>query len=424
MKKYFFDIEKKHILTVATMNLIELNETSSLIIRELLKNKTKLDIAHLIYNSLDKEYQIPSIFNEIQNDINLLIKDLLTKEIDITKPELFNVIEPNNKFKNIPDLPIVHIIKNCNSSCKICDCWKDLNNNYHPYETLKEIFQELITKGMSTIMISGGEPLLHPQLEEIIDFLKDKKIEIQLNTNGLLLNKISWLSEKNIEHIIISIDGTDPESYKQIRGIDFFTKVFSEIKEFKKKSPQTKIGVRTIFSKHFLKNYKEFIYMCKNSKIDSIDFSPLDISSSSFSRINNSIKNTDELKNLLLPTLSELKDYISNFTNKNSEIYREFIQEFNNDYLGWEPKKIIECLNFYKNELNNVDDYQLGEDICLFPYTSLLIDYDGSIKNCFYSNPIGNIYDQKNIEWDTSNAIETLRANKICSKCRGKIFST
>lgn len=424
MKKYFFDTEKNHILTIATMNLIELNETSSLIIKELLKNRTEGEIAQLIYNSLDKEYQIPNIFNEIKNDIDMLIKDLLIKEIDIKTPELFNIIESTNKFKNIPDLPIIHIIKNCNSRCTICDCWKDSSSNYHPYEILKNIFQELIKRGMSTVMISGGEPLLHPQLEEIIDFLKNKKIEIQLNTNGLLLNKISWLSEKKIEHIVISIDGTDSESYKEIRGIDFFTKLFFEIKEFKRKSPQTKIGVRTIFSKHFLKNYKEFIYMCKSAKIDSIDFSPLDISSSSFSRTNNNLENINELKSLLLPTLDELQDYISNFINKNSEIYGEFIKEFNKGYLGWEPQKIVECLNFYKNELSNMDDYQLGDDICLFPYTSLLIDYDGSIKNCFYSNSIGNIYDQKNIDWDTCIAINKLRTNKTCSKCRGKIFST
>lgn len=423
MKKYFFDIEKKHILTIATMNLIELNETSSLIIKELLKNKTEKEVTQLIYNSLDKEYQISNIYNEIQNDIDILIKDLLTKGIDVSKPELFNIIESDNKFKSVPDLPIVHIIKNCNSLCTICDCWKDNNNNYHPYEILRDIFQELIDKGMSTIMISGGEPLLHPQLEEIIDFLKNQKIEIQLNTNGMLLNKISWLTKKNIEHIIISIDGTDSDSYKKIRGVDFFTKIFSEIKEFKKISPQTKIGIRTIFSKYFLKNYKEFISICKNSKIDSIDFSPLDISSSSFSRTDNNSDNINELKSLL-PTLGELQDYISSFTNKDAEIYKYFIKEFNNGYLGWEPKKIIECLNFYKNELSNPDDYQLGEDICLFPYTSLLIDYDGSIKNCFYSNPIGNIYDKKNIDWDTSSAIEELKANNICSKCRGKIFST
>ncbi len=356
----------------------------------------------------------------VKSDFDNLIKDLNNKGFNLNKNNVqsiqFNQLDLEKYW--VPTIPIVHIIQNCNSPCIICDCWKS-KKKYHDAKVLSSTFSLLVERGAHSVMVSGGEPLLHPQLKEVLSAAKDVGLGIELNTNAILLHKFDWLAKFGLDEIIISMDGIDAESYKFIRGTNKFDKVWENIHIIKKINPEQSIGIRTTLTNVITRNFIEYLDFMDKSIVDYVGFSPLDTDSTSFSRDSISIEVSTDLKNNLLPSSSECKDLISVLSNKKSDIHKKVTDMHSRGKIDWDTDRFIECLKFYSN---NSSKRVKSSEPCNFPLISLLIDYDGSLRNCFYSKPFGNIYDKDTINWSMKDPITELKNNNKCSECRGKIF--
>jgi MoaA/NifB/PqqE/SkfB family radical SAM enzyme len=78
--------------------------------------------------------------------------------------------------------------------------------------------------GTSIITISGGEPLLHPEIDEVIRHIRKRGIIAGMITNGFFLNqdRIERLNRAGLEHLQISIDNVTPDevSKKSLKTLD------------------------------------------------------------------------------------------------------------------------------------------------------------------------------------------------------------
>ena len=109
---------------------------------------------------------------------------------------------------------VAHVIpvRRCNLSCAYCNEYDDLSKPVATAEMLRRI-DLLATLGTGTITISGGEPLLHPDLDEIIRAIRKHGIIATLITNGYLLTpeRIKRLNRAGLEHMQISVDNVIPD---------------------------------------------------------------------------------------------------------------------------------------------------------------------------------------------------------------------
>src|SRR5213083_1642808 len=109
---------------------------------------------------------------------------------------------------------LAHIIptRRCNLACEYCNEYDDFSPPIPTDEMIRRIdrLAYLIT---SIVTISGGEPLLHPEIEAIIRRIRHHGMIAGIITNGLLLtpNKIAALNEAGLEHLQISIDNVQPD---------------------------------------------------------------------------------------------------------------------------------------------------------------------------------------------------------------------
>src|SRR5271165_5014717 len=132
---------------------------------------------------------------------------------------------------------LVHIIpmRRCNLACGYCNEYDDFSKPV-PLEEMKKRLDILAEMGTSIITISGGEPLMHPELDEIIRHIRKRGMIAGMITNGFLLS-VEWiekLNEAGLEHLQISIDNVTPDevSLKSLKTLDSRLEWLSEFAVF------------------------------------------------------------------------------------------------------------------------------------------------------------------------------------------------
>jgi MoaA/NifB/PqqE/SkfB family radical SAM enzyme len=132
---------------------------------------------------------------------------------------------------------LVHIIpiRRCNLSCTYCNEFDDYSKPV-PTEELFRRIDRLGEIGTAVITISGGEPLLHPDLDDIIRRIRQNGIMAGLITNGYLLvaERIERLNCAGLEYLQISIDNVKPDdvSKKSLKVLDQKLQLLAEHAEF------------------------------------------------------------------------------------------------------------------------------------------------------------------------------------------------
>jgi len=134
-----------------------------------------------------------------------------------------------------PVLAHLIVIRRCNLSCAYCNEFDDHSKPVPTGELFRRI-DRLASFGTTIITISGGEPLLHPDLDDIIRRIRQRGILAGLITNGYLLTaeRIERLNRAGLEHLQISIDNVTPDevSKKSLKVLDKKLELLAEHAEF------------------------------------------------------------------------------------------------------------------------------------------------------------------------------------------------
>lgn len=109
---------------------------------------------------------------------------------------------------------LAHIVpmRRCNLACTYCNEFDDFSSPV-PLPEMKRRLDKLASLGTAIITISGGEPTLHPELDEIIRHIRRRGMIAGLITNGYFLTpeRIERLNRAGLQHLQISIDNVDPD---------------------------------------------------------------------------------------------------------------------------------------------------------------------------------------------------------------------
>ena len=123
-----------------------------------------------------------------------------------------------------PRLIAWEITRSCNLSCMHCRAAAE----YGPYENelkTKEAFRvidEISEVGSPIIILTGGEPLMRPDIFEIAKYGTDKGLRMVMAPNGTLITEetAKKMADSGIKRISISIDGATKEVHDGFRGVE------------------------------------------------------------------------------------------------------------------------------------------------------------------------------------------------------------
>ncbi len=162
-------------------------------------------------------------------------------------------LETNSKnFKGCPEscgfcpehqqhtcLPVIEITSACNLACPVC--LKQFRNDFQiTIGAFEKIINTLFQcEGrVDVVNISGGEPLLHPELEDFLSLTNEKGVmQTTVSTNGLLfLSKPELLKifRETGALVALQFDGFKPQTYERLRGKDLSAEKIAIIKILEK----------------------------------------------------------------------------------------------------------------------------------------------------------------------------------------------
>lgn len=211
-------------------------------------------------------------------------------QIDILRKEKFtnpnSLVLPNSEIKpgilsSPPKYAHLNVTNRCNSNCTYCIHAANrkpiLSQNDANTEKMKSVLQQIVDLGIESVNFSGGEPLLRPDIFELIHFSEQIGLVSILLSNGLLLPKYWQEFGKTGNHyLILSIDTLDPELFKKQRGVSFKAawKGFESALKLRDRFPDYVINITATVTKSNLEELPNLVERFSSYGVG-IEFSPL-----------------------------------------------------------------------------------------------------------------------------------------------------
>ena len=151
-------------------------------------------------------------------------------------------------FQRVHDYLRISLTDNCNLRCNYC-MPLDKNDFTAPAKlmqadevyTIAKLFTEL---GIKKIRLTGGEPLIRKDADEIIKRLSSLPVELTLSSNGILADKfIDTFQQAGIRSLNISLDTLYAEKFERITHRNYFNRVHSNIHLLMKENFHVKVNV-------------------------------------------------------------------------------------------------------------------------------------------------------------------------------------
>ena len=142
---------------------------------------------------------------------------------------LNNMLRPTNK--KLSSL-MIYTTTRCQSRCQHCHIWEKPDEHLSLNDIKKIVNSKCVTQ-QTEIGLEGGEFILHPQADEILDWFDQNHGRYTLLSNGLAYKKVSEaVRHHKPSRLYLSLDGNE-NTYKRMRGIDGYGQVIKTLETCK-----------------------------------------------------------------------------------------------------------------------------------------------------------------------------------------------
>jgi len=265
-------------------------------------------------------------------------------------------------------LVTLYLSERCNSRCATCDYWRHGVNDMS-LESVRRLLPALTALGTRAVLLSGGEPLLNPDWREIAALLKGGGFGLWLLTSGLSLAKHAQPAAELFQSITVSLDGTCPETYAAIRGVDAFAKVCEGIRAVAAAGVPT--GLRVTLQRANYRELRRFVSLAHDLGASQVSFLAVDVGNPHAFARHDDFQSGLALGGDDLPVFDGLLD----------DLEREHAAEFRARFIAESPAKLRRIRDYFAALLG------LGEFPpvrCNAPEFSAVVGADGRVAPCFF----------------------------------------
>ncbi|MCB1227606.1 MAG: radical SAM protein [Verrucomicrobiales bacterium] len=172
--------------------------------------------------------------------------------------------------------PIVvwNITRRCNLKC--LHCYQDSDSKFYPgelsWEQCQTVVDDLADFGVPAVLLSGGEPTIHPHFFDLAEYAASKGLRLTLSTNGTLIDA-DWarrIKEIGFSYVGISLDGMG-DTHDHFRGRQgAFEKAVAAFRHCK--AVDQKVGLRLTLARHNIEDLDNILDFIEREEIDRVCF--------------------------------------------------------------------------------------------------------------------------------------------------------
>lgn len=113
----------------------------------------------------------------------------------------------------------IQVVRHCNHFCGFCS--NPTTPYVHTFETMKVLVDDLVARGYFGVILTGGEPSLHPELPRIARYATERKLHVRMITNGWRLADEDFareMAEAGLKIVHVSVYSVRPDIEARLRG--------------------------------------------------------------------------------------------------------------------------------------------------------------------------------------------------------------
>ncbi|MCU1236133.1 MAG: Fe-S protein radical family [Candidatus Solibacter sp.] len=257
----------------------------------------------------------------------------------------------------------------CNCRCVMCDIWKRTDAEELSAGELERHMADIERLGVTWVVFTGGEPLMHSDLFRLAAMLRARGIKVTILSTGLLLERYALQIAEGADEVIVSLDGP-PEIHDAIRRVpNAFERLAAGVRAVHALAPDFPIAARCTVQSQNAGHLRATVEAARAIGLRSLSFLAADLSAGAFDHT---------AESTVAPELAELEREIE-----------ALAAEYPNDGFVLEsPEKLRRIVRHFRACVG-LEAHRAPR--CNAPWVSAVVESSGDVRPCFFHSPVGNL---------------------------------
>ncbi len=269
----------------------------------------------------------------------------------------------------------------------MCDIWRsDARDQLAPDEIAHRL-TEWRTLGVERVLLSGGEPLMHPRLWELCAHLRAAGIGISLLSTGLLLKRHASELVQYCDDLVVSLDGP-PATHDAIRRVP---RAFERLAQgvhavadaARLRGTTIRISARCTVQRQNYQQLRATVRAAQSLPLQHVSFLAVDVSSSAFNH------QSIELESVRGEGIALETDDLPKLAHELDRLEQDQAAEFRSGFIAESPSRLRQRL--YRYFAAMLGQAPFPPNRCNAPWVSAVIEADGTVKPCFFQPALGKL---------------------------------
>jgi len=266
----------------------------------------------------------------------------------------------------------------------MCDIWKaNRSGTSITEDQLSGLIDDFRKLRVEWVLLSGGEPLMHPNLWALCASIRSLPARITLLSTGLLLARHARKIVHHCDEVIVSLDGSK-EVHDRIRRVpNAFDELEEGVKALRSARPGYPVSARCVLQRLNYGDLPNIIETAKQVGLDRVSFLAADLSSTAFNRPDG--WTPDRIEEVGLSPQD-----VEHFASVLDDTLQRCARAFASGFVVESPEKMRRLVAYYRAANG---DGSFPPVRCNAPWVSAVIEADGTLRPCFFHKSFGNVHE-------------------------------
>jgi MoaA/NifB/PqqE/SkfB family radical SAM enzyme len=271
-------------------------------------------------------------------------------------------------------LLVLAVADRCDQRCVHCQIWQGTDAPALPLADRLRVVDDALAEGASEALLTGGEPLVSPDLWPVAERLRAGGARLMLATNGMLLARHAADVARLFHEVYLSLDGPSPAVHDAQRGVPAWDRVAAGIAALRARAPRPRLIARSVVHAGTIDAFVETIEAARALGLDHVSFLPIDAASDAFGSL-------PPARAALVPAVEQVARFEDAVRRLDAEgaLADGFVSEGRD-----------KLLRLARHLRASAGGAAFLRPPCDAPWWSSVVEADGSVRPCFFQPAVGD----------------------------------